>query len=360
MKNNVVKVTDYSISLSESQIIKGFAICAMLWHHLFLDHREYGQTAFSLALTGKICVALFVFISGYGMTIQYEKTKQTENTKINLGQIVKYLAKRYAKFYLNYWVIFCITVPLGVLVFNRSLDDAYGLNCCIVKNFVMDFWGLLGTASYNITWWFNRLILVLWLLFPMFYWCMKRKIVAIMVLILLYFNPDGVLDVLKFMDSKLPTYAVVYAVGIFMAVHKDRINKCLNKIDLIIMMPLLLLVTVGLLYIRNHYTIPCFFGYAVDPFVAIFLSLSVVALCRHTNRKLHFFEYLGRHSMNIYMIHTFIFFYFFSDIVYAFKYSVLIFLSLLLSSLLFSVGIEYLKKIWKFYWIQEKILVMFK
>lgn len=33
---------DYRISLNETSIIKGLAICAMLWHHLFLEGREPG------------------------------------------------------------------------------------------------------------------------------------------------------------------------------------------------------------------------------------------------------------------------------------------------------------------------------
>lgn len=63
---------DYRITLNETNIIKGIAICAMLWHHLFLEHKEYGEFVFKQALTGKVCVALFVFLSGYGMAIQFK------------------------------------------------------------------------------------------------------------------------------------------------------------------------------------------------------------------------------------------------------------------------------------------------
>lgn len=37
---------DYRITLNETNIIKGIAICAMLWHHLFLEHKEYGEFVF--------------------------------------------------------------------------------------------------------------------------------------------------------------------------------------------------------------------------------------------------------------------------------------------------------------------------
>lgn len=58
---------DYRIMPAETQIVKAIAIMAMLIHHLFLEHPEYGGAIYGLAKAGKVCVALFVFLSGYGM-----------------------------------------------------------------------------------------------------------------------------------------------------------------------------------------------------------------------------------------------------------------------------------------------------
>lgn len=48
--------------------IKGIAILLMLWHHLFLSTVEYGVCANSFSSIAKLCVALFLFVSGYGLT----------------------------------------------------------------------------------------------------------------------------------------------------------------------------------------------------------------------------------------------------------------------------------------------------
>lgn len=48
--------------------------------------------------------------------------------------------------------------------------------------------------------------------------------------------------------------------------------------------------------------------------------------------------------MNMYMVHTFIFAYFFHDFIYGFKYPIFIFLALLLSSLAVSIVLEYGKR----------------
>lgn len=107
--------TEYRISPNETNVIKGIAICAMLWHHLFLGNKEYGEAVFSLALTCKVCVALFVFLSGYGMATQFNKIYPCESVRVKCIDVAKFLFKRYFKFYLNYWIVFFITVPLGCL-----------------------------------------------------------------------------------------------------------------------------------------------------------------------------------------------------------------------------------------------------
>jgi len=64
---------DYSISLNETNAVKGIAIIAMLLHHLFYTHPEFGFVVHQIGLIGKVCVAMFLFLSGYGLTIQFSK-----------------------------------------------------------------------------------------------------------------------------------------------------------------------------------------------------------------------------------------------------------------------------------------------
>ena len=56
-------------------------------------------------------------------------------------------------------------------------------------------------------------------------------------------------------------------------------------------------------------------------------------------------EFAGKHSMNIFLTHTFIYYYFYDDFIYSFHYSVLIFTVLLLLSLGVSIGIGVIKKV---------------
>ena len=58
--------------------------------------------------------------------------------------------------------------------------------------------------------------------------------------------------------------------------------------------------------------------------------------------------FLGKHSMNIFLLHTFIRQYLFREFIYSFKHFALVTLVLLLTSLAVSVVIELLKKVTRF------------
>ena len=321
----------------------------MLWHHLFLGNKEYGEAVFSLALTCKVCVALFVFLSGYGMATQFNKINLGKSVIVKCVNATKFLFMRYFKFYLNYWVIFFITVPLGVFVFGRPLEAAYGSDSSLLVSFIRDLFGLQCYKSYNITWWFNRLILTLWLLFPLLYWAMKSKVVCVWVLILLFFNPGGILSRLNLLAEFLPNYLVIFVLGIFIAVHIDEINKELDKVHRCVVLAVSIIATATFLYMRNHYVLSCFLMIKGDRFIVVFLSIAVVSLCRLTRRNMSDLAFVGKHSMNMYLTHTFICSYFFHDFIYGFKYPILIFFVLFLISLLLSIIVEYVKKRIGFY-----------
>lgn len=63
---------DYSFTPNETAIMKGCAVMAMLFHHLFYEHPEYGFFTYQLSLICKVCVAIFVFLSGYGLSVNYK------------------------------------------------------------------------------------------------------------------------------------------------------------------------------------------------------------------------------------------------------------------------------------------------
>ena len=113
-----------NLSITDTNILKGIALLLLLLHHLFYTKTGlYDDIIINkdlylineLGRFGKLCVTIFVFLSGYGLT------KQTIKNPIqSLGKFYK---RRFSKLYLNYWFIWIIFVPIGVLFFERTFES---------------------------------------------------------------------------------------------------------------------------------------------------------------------------------------------------------------------------------------------
>lgn len=165
-----------TLTLRDTNILKGIALILLLIHHLFyLDNGLYDDITIAgrgivqtFGLWSKICVAIFVFLSGYGLTVQTEKAS-------GVGNLAQFYWRRFTKLLFNYWFIWLIFVPIGVYVFNYTFYEAYG-NYAGIK-FLLDATGLInafGLYGYNVTWWFYSCIILLYLLFPFLYRLLKK------------------------------------------------------------------------------------------------------------------------------------------------------------------------------------------
>ena len=120
----------FALTRQDTAVLKGIAICAMLCHHLY-GYPPDGVEPYSgmlawFGVLGKVCVAMFLFCSGYGLASQYGPSKSVLSD-------VRFVLRRLTKFYLNYWVIFVIFVPISVFLFHRPLSAAYGEHVNIAK-----------------------------------------------------------------------------------------------------------------------------------------------------------------------------------------------------------------------------------
>ncbi|MDR0830882.1 MAG: acyltransferase [Prevotellaceae bacterium] len=330
-KNNI----DLHISLDDTQVIKGIAICLMLWYHLILVP-EYGYFAFQTARLGQVCVALFLFVSAYGLTVQYNKICGNP-----IAETFKFQAKRFVKFYTNYWVIFLIFVPIGVFVFGRHLSAAYGGGHWL-KMLLTDFLGINGWRSYNRVWWFNQLIVYLYLLFPLLYFLLRKWAIPMLIFGIIVWEVN--FPVIMFEAHE---WLLQFMFGIVFALNVDKISDFLNKFNkwLVLAGTIILL---GLLVIQRTFNIiPFFTGTTVDAFLAPIMAVLTVLLFRNIKYINTLFKFLGKHSMNIFMIHSFFNEYWFGNFIYSFQYPIVIFAVLMAICLIISMMLEYFKKIIK-------------
>lgn len=290
----------FALTRQDTAVMKGIAICAMLCHHLYgfpPDGVEPYTGFFAwIGVLGKVCVALFLFCSGYGLAANY--------TPMSIKNDLKFIGRRLVKFYLNYWVIFFIFVPITVFCFHQPLSAAYGDNHVLGYLF-LDMLGMQGWQSYNITWWFNTLIIILYLLFPILYRLISHKPwVAILVgILLMRLSTRAPLNPVDIM-----TYQFPFVLGIVWKMYEDKGNVIQEWFvsHKVASMGISLCILIILVIIRMNPIIPHWSGLRIDGFIACTIALCVVTIVRNLNWLMVTFAFLGKHSINIYLMHSFI------------------------------------------------------
>ena len=306
----------------------------MLIHHLF--YSEWSRPLYDdITIHGvgvvnqighfcKLCVAVFVFASGYGLV---ESTPQGVKLK-------EFYWHRFKKLYLNYWYIWLLFVPIAYFVFGRTFTDAYGDHATI-KGF-LDFFGLLamfGIDSYNPTWWFYNCIIILYLLFPLLNrWLLKSTYLLVCLAVtcgLLSFFP-GV--------NVVSGYLLVFLVGMLLAKMPVTWVKDTQWWQLLIALMMLSLWRLT----KNCPT------QIADALLCAGMALMVYKI-KWSKWIESVMVSLGKHSMNMFLTHTFIFYLWFSKYIYITRNPMTIFLTLLIVSFLLSVLIEKTKQWIGFY-----------
>lgn len=322
-----------ALTLKDTNVLKGVAIVLLLFHHCLYTGEGYndlvihGHPVFqNIGEFSKLCVALFVFLSGYGLTAKTMKDG-------GIGNLWCFYRHRYMKLMLNYWVVYLIFVPIGVLFFHRTFPVVYGENWWFKA--IVDFLGLHQAVighphGYNATWWFFGVIIIMYLIYPLLW--RYRRIWFLMI-------PIGVMTptvasfIPFFGPSDFGHYFLAFVCGLVFAYKKIELGGA----NLIEKMFLLLL-----------FLLACFFRfYAWNVFmwdagiIAIGLVLySMICIPQWISAVLAF---LGKHSYNIFLFHTFIYYYWFHDCIYWSRNPIIIPLTLLVVCIPISMVIEWLK-----------------
>lgn len=317
------------LTKDESLILKGGGIILMLIHHLFYcppaddlydDLYIYGHGVINqIGAFSKLCVAIFVFVSGYGLSISNDR----------ILDLWRFYKNRFKKLYFNYWFIWLIFVPIGVFLFHRTFADVY-LNNIIVK-VILDFLGVLnltGELGYNPTWWFYACIIVLYLLFPL----LNKHILRYPILILIFTLIISRFSTVKFV-APIANYLLPFVAGVYIAKQSSKSFKAISIRSIVISL-------VALCLFRN---IAGAFVFIIDTLICICLSLFVQKY-KFANTFRYSLINLGNHSTNIFLFHTFIYYYWFPDIIYITRNPIIILFELIIVCYSISLFIEFIKR----------------
>ena len=343
-------MTDIVFDRRQTNMAKGVALLLLLWHHLFYNSPEKYDMFFSvfsfrgipvesfIADFCKVCVAVFLILSGYGLTKSFSKYTERNyvNGRLTISQNVKYVKNHLLKLLLDYWFIYIIFVPLG-LFFGKSFLSVYGKN---PLHYLADFFGVSylffgHQFTMNKTWWFMSIIIFYYLLFPIFYKLLKysSELFLLISLFVLFFPvPD-------FRELKI--WLAPFAFGMWISKRQifTLLSRKINTLPKAIGCSFIFVLLTSFLrinYFWNSVHIDFLFAFSIILFSFLLFSRIPVL-----NTVL---EHLGKYSGAIFMFHTFIYAYYFKYLIYWFKYSLAIFIVMVVVCYLIAVAIEWIKK----------------
>lgn len=357
-----IKKVMAGFSKEDSIKCKGFAILIMLFHHMYLgqDRYEGYEISFapfeeasvnSAASFCKICVGIYVFISAYGLTVLYKKWKNSDSA---------FVTYRIIRMMFLYHVIYIVVLFLSFVIGKDwNIRTAYGGRgkTAAILYILIDFLGLarlFDTPTFNATWWYMSLAVILVFLIPILNRVYDKMGTASLIFMTLLLP-----RVLGSPMNDFVQWAFVLSLGVIcarsnllgvMKLYSDSFSKTTRAV--------LFLGSIELYYRLIFLRKEVFISSFLSAWDGIISFLTVCWLCLFINRTriiagcLMFF---GRYSTLIFLTHTLIRYYWYRDFVYGQTSAWMNYLILLSVSLFVAVILELLLKIIQFERLQEYV-----
>lgn len=344
--------------------MKGIAIIILLFHHCFLNTQRWATVPYEklattkgwgyypisfapfsshtiqyLASFSKICVAMFVFMTGYGMWVSYESHKK-KTTMSN------YIKKRMVTLMTGFLIIFVVTEILAIP--TGRFIEVYGHDFRSVVYMIIDALGLaklLGTPLFCLTWWYMSLAIVLIMIFPFVHSIMEKYQWVVVVASIIVPRACGFGQ-----STDLFRYLLAYTLGMYFAQHDllARIKEKFMEQNVVGKLLSLIVSLIGLAVIikcRQNAWIGWKYLDFWDGFAAMYVIVLSYIYILNGKWIVKGLGFLGKHSMNIFLIHSFYRDVFFHKFTYSFYYAWLDYIVLMAISLVTSIVLEWFKKL---------------
>lgn len=352
----------------DTMAIKGIAILFMIQHHGFLspdrfegftvDFFPFAQsTVVTFSNFLKICVGMYVFLTGYGLTVSLKK--YSSDYSLRGSQYKDYLYRRLWKLMMGFWVIYVLGFIISLIVTQRPIEVYFAKDVFTgIYSIFADFTGLaylFNTPTLNGTWWYMTLAIFLILVMP-FVARLNKKYGPLLTMLLCIFIPRIVSFYVQLQpDSKanISRWFFAAVLGVICAqydllarakgfmITKNKIVSKLIKLVVLTGVLVLLYYTRVTLHKKGYSSMAYELTDNIIPVFVVYYCYEFIVGIPGIRQV---FVFLGKHSMNIFLLHTFIRQYLLREFVYSFRHFALVTLVVLVLSLAVSIVIELLKK----------------
>ena len=316
------------MNVRQTNAAKGIAILCMVFHHLFYRasrYTTYGLTGliisqdvtYTIANDMKVCVAIFAFLSGFGMVMKTRAAAESQ-PKLTPAWFARNAAESYLKLVRDTFFLMAIIIPLSVIlhlerspaaVWNPKGEADTGRIILGVLTNMSGTAGFFGYGWFIRAWWYLKIAILFILCFPLLYLILTklRKTGWILLLAFSVFAVPMVLG-LNVKRDQIWRYLPAFLSGMILA-DKNVIGgisgwtgeKRIRKI----MLGSTLLVLLAASVVIRHNTSRL--QYVIQSFQAIIIFLAVVFFIPKLPGIYPMLVVLGKNSKYMWLIHTYIF-----------------------------------------------------
>ncbi len=348
-----------SFTKEHTWMTKGVLIIMMLMHHLFTSDMMETYEVSTILSNGillehicaycKMCVPGFAFLSAFGMTRSFMKMQN--NAGSTPSNYFKIVCKRFIKIESAVIVIYIFAVLFKRFVVMESLRELYDMGSGFsVVYMIIDALGLasyFGTPMINVTWWYLTYAILLTASMPFVFLAYKKYRYLLLPMGCLL--PMAVL--INSVSFSLLLPSVMLGTAFAYEGWIEKIHTLKTGIFIKIFIAGIEIAEICFSYFLYRSTV-IIYSYVF----AFLIPLFVFDIISHVPIISHVLKFLGKHATNIFLTHTFVYYYFYTDFIYSFKKDWLILAIMLIICTVLSIFIELVKKISGFNLLIDKIL----
>lgn len=271
-------ISNAYFSKDSTGVLRGITIIAIAFAHICQAQHDVinslvgGKYSYYVIFSwGGIGVAVFFLLSGYGCYLSISKTDNS------LKWMVHHVVKMLLYFVIAY--TFVVLIRIGILKEEISVNE------CLICFFTLK---LPGTSS-----WYFKIQILFYILLAISNAIKKNQCYLVTAFVVIYASVAALFG--------LPDYwwktSLCFAVGCYIAIHKDSFLNIVSKIQCNII--LIVLGMIAFVYIRkdyHYYFLPQLIAY-------VLISLCIVTLWNSVGGESKLFNSVGKASLAVYLIH---------------------------------------------------------
>lgn len=292
--------------VSVTQELKGLGILTVVFAHFAYMLVTNADFLFPLSIIAGVGVDLFLFMSGYGLTVGMLKKPLP---------ILEFYKRRVIKIFIPFWVAIILIFAANAIFLDIHYSVPY-----MIQSLLGWFPTAEGFNDVNSPFWYITWMMMFYVLFPLVFSTKKPWLSAIILAVIA--TLIGVYNPLEMGDNWLHRlHTVAFSLGIVFAwllfETKDKENKLVvylkefrNKAKftpyIIIALMLGVVVYMSLHTTANHWpTLTAILGkgYFVDQFTSIVIMFAFIVIFSLKKFDNKFLSIYGLYSFEVYLIH---------------------------------------------------------